>query len=151
MKRQRKRKARSRDKSGIRALLKLFEIINEPETERKITMATRPANVPEGATLIYPGQTYGPGVGVQQATLTQINAIIARQNASAMQHYANAYRDWATNAAIYESLGMPVPPAPAKPKLDTLEVVYADIGGNVVPPPEGADGLHYAWCWQVSA
>lgn len=114
-------------------------------------MATRPANVPESATLIYPGQTYGPGLGVQQATIAQINAIIAKQNADALGHYGRALHDWAENAAQYQACGMPVPPPPAKPALEKLEIVYADISGNVVPPPEGADGLHYAWVWQVPA
>ncbi|HZD06914.1 MAG TPA: hypothetical protein VE176_01635 [Candidatus Limnocylindrales bacterium] len=114
-------------------------------------MANRPAHVPEDATLIYPGQLYGPGLGVQQATITRINSIIAKSNADQMVHYSNALGDWATNAGIYSSLGMPVPPPPVKPATQKLDVVFADQGGNVVDPPLGADGLHYAWIWQVSA
>ncbi len=113
--------------------------------------ATRPRNVPADATLIYPGQTYGPGYGVQQATIARIESIIGRGNANTMLHYANAYVDWAANASQYEAYGMPVPPAPARPAVQQLEIIYATVGGDIVAPPEGADGLHYAWIWQVTA
>jgi len=114
-------------------------------------MANRPSSVSPNATLIYPGQTYGPGVGVQQATIAQINAIIARANSNLMFHYANGYRDWSTNAQIYHDMGLPVGPPPPAPHCTKLSVVYADQGGDVVDPPEGADGLHYAWVEEVPA
>lgn len=110
----------------------------------------RPAGVSETATLIYPGQTYGPGYGVQQASIARIAAIIGKQNADAMIHYSNALRDWTENAAIYKGLGMPVPPAPIAPHVTKLHIIYGDIAGNPVDSPEGADGLHYAWVEEVA-
>ena len=113
--------------------------------------ATRPQGVPPEATLIYPGQTFGPGLGVQQATILTIEAQIAMQNAAAAQRYVAALKDWIANAQIYQMIGMPIPAPPVKPAHITLNVVYADAAGNVVPPPAGADGLHYAWVWETKA
>jgi hypothetical protein len=70
-------------------------------------------------------------------------------NAAADQRYANALKDWLTNAAIYQAYGMAIPPPPAKAAHITLHVVCADSTGTVVPPPQGADGLHYAWIWET--
>src|SRR5262245_51820306 len=114
-------------------------------------MATRPQGVPADATLIYPGQTFGPGIGVQQLTILSIQAQISSMNARADLNYVHALQDWITNAAIYAGYGMPVPPPPAKPVHITLNVVYADASGNIVPPPAGADGMHYAWVWQTTS
>jgi hypothetical protein len=111
-------------------------------------MANRPSAVPGDATPIYPGQTFGPGLGVQRATLLSIAAQIAWLNAGADQRYARALQDWIANASIYQSLGMPVPPPPAPAVHTVLHVIYADIGGNIVQEPSGADGLHYAWIWE---
>jgi hypothetical protein len=106
---------------------------------------TRPHGVSENATLIYPGQTFGPGLGVQLATIIRIAAIIATSYARALTHYANGLQDWLTNASIYAGLGMPIPPAPVKPPSTHLAIVYATPDGTIVPAPAGADGLHAAW------
>jgi hypothetical protein len=112
----------------------------------------RPQGVSENATLIYPGQTFFPGLGVQLATIVKISAIIQTQNARAATHYANGLQDWLTNASIYANLmGMPVPPPPAKPQETRLNVVYATQDGTVVAAPPGADGLHGAWIEEVPA
>lgn len=70
-------------------------------------------------------------------------------NAQASQRYAGALRDWIANAQIYQSYGLPIPPAPAKAVVRTLHVVYAAVNGEVVQPPGGADGLHFAWIWET--
>ena len=108
---------------------------------------TRPEGVPSNAVCIQPGQNFGPGVGVQQATIVSIEAATEKLNANALGFYAQGLKDWATNAEIYQSLGMDVPPPPHKPTMYTVEVVYADATGTVIPPPAGADGTHYAWTW----
>ena len=113
-------------------------------------MATRPTTVPSDAILIYPGQTFGPGIGVQWATLLAISAQISKMNWQADDRYASAARDWAANASIYAGLGMPIPPPPAQPVHQMLNVAYADAAGNVIPAASGADGLHYAWVWESS-
>ena len=105
----------------------------------------RPKAVSSDATLIYPGQSFGPGIGVQQATLQAISAQIARMNANANLHYANAMRDWSANADIDRYLHLPVPPQPPAPRLITLKITYADMNGTVITDPSGQDGLHYAW------
>ena len=105
----------------------------------------RPKNVSADATLVYPGQTFGPGFGVQQATLASIFSQVSHQNANTNLHFANAMRDWQLNADIYKGLNLPVPPPPASPKVINLKVTYADQAGNVIAGPEGASGLQYAW------
>lgn len=111
-------------------------------------MPNRPQSVPANATLIYPGQTFGPGLGVQKATLIAIQAQINYANAQKSLSYAGAFRDWTTNAQIYQSYGMTVPPPPTQPPLRNLNIIYADVSGNIVTVPGGDDGLHYAWVWE---
>ena len=111
----------------------------------------RPKSVSPEATLIYPGQNFGPGFGVQQATLTAISTQIARQNANLNLHYANAMRDWTANAEIDKYLGLPDLPAPPKPHLITLKITYADINGTVTNDQTSEDGNHYAWLEQTVA
>ncbi len=112
-------------------------------------MANRPPGVPEYATVIPPGQTFGPGIGVQQATLVSIEAQVSHQNDQKMQVYAQGMKDWTYNAQWAVYAHQPVPPPPVKPQIATMQVVYAEGGGNVVAPPLGADGLHYAWTWET--
>lgn len=106
----------------------------------------RPAFVTADATLIYPGQSFGPGVGVQAATLRAIAAQIEQINSRAELNYARGMQDWNTNKAIDEAYGLPVPPAPAAPHLIKLTVVYADVNGTVITDPAiTSSGLEYAW------
>lgn len=104
----------------------------------------RPKTVSADATLIYPGQTFGPGFGIQQATLTAIQASADRMNANERLRFANAYRDWQANAAIDAYLGLPIPPMPTS-NVITLAITYADDQGNVVTGPDSWNGLHNAW------
>lgn len=101
--------------------------------------------------MIYPGQMYGPGIGVQSATITSIEATIGHANANKSTNYANALRDWTANAANYIDCGMPVPPPPAKAALTKLTVVYADVNGTVLPAPTGLTDHLYAWVWEIPA
>ena len=112
-------------------------------------MATRPAGVPADATPIAPGQTFGPGIGVQQATIKSIAAQDAKANAQADANYARALMDWCANATIDQQLGLRIPPMPQQPQHIVLNIVYATPGGEAVPTPEGADGTHWAWIWEV--
>ncbi len=112
-------------------------------------MATRPTNVPVDATCVYPGQLFMPGFGVQQLTLISIEAQIAKQNNNSKQVYTRAMHDWAYNAQWAIDAHQKVPPMPQKPQLVVMQIVYADVQGTVVEPPEGADGLHYAWTWET--
>lgn len=105
----------------------------------------RPKSVSQNATLIYPGQSFGPGFGVQQATIASILATINRQNANANFHYANAMRDWKMNADIDAAYNLPVPPPPSVPLTITAKIVYADLGGNELTDANAANGLNYAW------
>ncbi len=114
-------------------------------------MYTRPASVPEDATFIPPGQTFGPGLGVQQATIRNIQAQNAKQNVQTESYYARGLQDWAVNAQQYKALGMRVPPPPQEPAKIVTNVVYSDPDGAVVQPPAGADGLHGAWVWETYA
>ncbi len=109
----------------------------------------RPANVPDTATYVYPGQMFGPGLGEQFLFLARLFAIIAKENADDALNYANALRDYLTNAPIYASLGIQNPrPAPVKPTARVVKIQYVDNGGNEVDPVTGADGLHGAWTWE---
>lgn len=106
----------------------------------------RPANVPADATLIYPGQSFGPGVGVQAATLKAIAAQIEQINSRAELNYSRGMQDWNTNRLIDESWGLPVPPKPAAPQMIQLTIVYADVNGTLITDPATiATGLEYAW------
>lgn len=107
----------------------------------------RPESVPADATLIYPGQSFGPGVGVQSATLRAITAQIDRINANAELVYERALEDWNTNKQIDQAYNLPVPPQPAAPRLIKVTIVYADIEGNIITDSgEILSGLLYAWC-----
>ena len=106
----------------------------------------RPASVPADATLIYPGQSFGPGVGVQAATIRAIQAQIDRINSQATLNYARAVADWNINKQIDEAYNLPVPPQPAAPHLIHLNIVYADVNGGIITDPAAiATGLEYAW------
>lgn len=111
------------------------------------SMATRPEGVPADATAIPPGQTFGPGIGVQRNTIISITAVNMKMNSQAFSVWANGMKYWAENAQQYKALGMKIPPPPAEPDMVETKVVYADANGTVVPPPEGADGNHWAWVW----
>ncbi len=110
---------------------------------------TRPESVPEAATVIYPGQQFGPGVGVQAATIKSIEAQNAHLNANTMLRYESALSDWQYNAEWAKSAHQRIPPPPPPPQIITTTVVYATQDGTVVPPPAGADGTHYAWVWET--
>ncbi len=112
-------------------------------------MATRPANVPADATCIQPGEMYAPGLGLQQLTLISIDAQITKQNSDKKLFYSNGLRDWLYNAQWASYSHQPPPQPPQKPQIAVFNVVYADLSGTVVEPPDGANGLHYAWAWQT--
>ena len=106
----------------------------------------RPSTVPTSATLIWPGQSFGPGIGVQAATLQAIQAQLDRYNKNASLSYERALADWNMNSQIDAAYGLPVPPQPVAPKLLTMTVVYADVGGNIITDAaSNATGLNYAW------
>lgn len=110
----------------------------------------RPSNVAEGATLVYPGQQFGPGVGVQAATLRSIQSQIDRINHSALLNWERALSDWQINQQIDLAYHLPVPPQPVAPPLLTLKITYADVSGNVITDPALiASGMQYAWVEEV--
>ena len=110
--------------------------------------ATRPQGVPTDATLLYPDQTFPPGVGVQGKTITVITAQNAAANAKNDLFFQRAMADWNANKAQYEAYHLRVPPAPFPPPKIVDKIVYANQDGSIVDPPTGADGLHYAWVWE---
>ncbi len=112
-------------------------------------MATKPSDVPQGAIGIPPGQMFGPGVGVQQLTLLSIDAQISKQNNDKKQNYSRAMQDWQYNAQWAVWSHQQVPPVPQRPAYAVMHVEYATESGEVVPSPEGADGLHWAWTWET--
>ena len=110
----------------------------------------RPASVPESATLIYPGQTFFPGVGVQLNTLTSIQKQIDRANSQADLNYARALSDWNTNAPIYAAYHLQGPPEPVPPPHTSLKLTYADIAGNEITDPNVyGTGLQYCWVEEI--
>lgn len=112
-------------------------------------MPNRPQDVPEIATSIAPGQTFGPGIGVQQVTIKSILAQDAQANARADSYYAQALKDWITNAQIDAQLGLRIPPVPPAPQHIVPHIVYSMPDGTIVTGPEGADGSHWAWVWET--
>ena len=84
----------------------------------------RPASVSESATLVYPGQSFQPGIGVQVYTLQSMQKQIDHANSMADLNYARALSDWNQNAPIYAAYHMQGPPQPLPPPHASLKIVW---------------------------
>jgi hypothetical protein len=112
----------------------------------------RPASVPDTATLVYPGQSFIPGIGVQFNTLKSMQSQLDHANNNSDLVYARALEDYNTNAPIYAAYHMQGPPQPVPPQHASLKITYADASGNVLTDPNvTGTGLEYAWVEEVYA
>jgi hypothetical protein len=110
----------------------------------------KPTGVSQDAALVYPGQQFGPGVGVQAATLRSIQSQIDRINNAALLNYERALSDWQINQQIDAAYHLPIPPQPQVPANLALKVTYSDMSGNIITDPAvTATGLMYAWVEEV--
>lgn len=112
----------------------------------------RPTQVSPDATLVYPGQQFGPGIGVQAATLRSIQSQIDRINNAALLNYERGLSDWQINQQIDAAYHLPIPPQPQPPKTLTMKITYADVSGDQITDPAiQQTGLQYAWVEEVYA
>ena len=110
----------------------------------------RPASVSESATLVYPGQSFQPGIGVQVYTLQSMQKQIDHANSMADLNYARALSDWNQNAPIYAAYHMQGPPQPLPPPHASLKIMYSDVSGNVITDTAiTGTGLEYAWVEEI--
>jgi len=106
-------------------------------------MGTRPADVPDEAICIPPGAT-------QTDTILSIQRSISKQNYNSVSWYAQGLYAWAYNAQVNNSLGIPVPPLPARPQIAKLVLEYASATGVPVKPGQAIGEDAYCWAWQTA-